>query len=80
MIVTIRGVGYKLGEPVMKKRIFKNMCFLAGGICILAYTFLFFLFNVVYGRQTEQYVRNETWFLAEMANEMPSQEEALSYF
>ncbi len=64
----------------MKKRIFKNMCFLAGGICILAYTFLFFLFNVVYGRQTEQYVRNETWFLAEMANEMPSQEEALSYF
>ncbi len=55
----------------MKKRIFKNMCLLAGGICVLAYTFLFFLFNFVYGAQTEQYVRNETRFLAEMVSQIP---------
>ena len=48
----------------MKKRIFKNMCLLAGGICILAYTILFFLFNYVYGHQTEKYVQNEAVFLA----------------
>ncbi|HIS48558.1 MAG TPA: ATP-binding protein [Candidatus Scybalocola faecigallinarum] len=63
----------------MKKRIFKNMCLLAGGICVLAYTFLFFLFNFVYGAQTEQYVRNETRFLAEMVNEIPSHEASLKY-
>ncbi len=58
----------------MKRRIFKNMCFLAGGICFLAYTILFFVFNYVFGVQNEKYVQNEAYYLASALNEMDSSE------
>ena len=63
----------------MKKRIFKNMCFLAGGICILAYTILFFLFNYVYGHQTEKYVQNEAVFLANALDSISLHSEEMDY-
>ncbi len=55
------------------------MCLLAGGICILAYTIIFFVFNYVFGLQTEKYVRDETFYLAEAMNELDSLEEARRY-
>ena len=63
----------------MKKRIFKNMCLLAGGICILAYTILFFLFNYVYGHQTEKYVQNEAVFLANALDSISVHSEEMDY-
>lgn len=59
---------------MMKRRIFKNMCFLAGGICLLAYTIIFFIFNYVFGVQNEKYVQNEAYYLASALNEMDNSE------
>lgn len=52
----------------MRKKIFKSMCFLAGGICILAYIVIFLLFNYEYGKQAETNVQDETYYLAETLN------------
>ena len=56
----------------MRKRIFKNMCFLAGGICFFAYTIIFCVFNYIYGQQNEKYIQNEAYYLASALNEMDS--------
>ena len=63
----------------MRKRILKNMCLLAGGICVLSYTIIFLVFNYVYGLHTEQYVQNETYFLAEVINELTSKDSVIQY-
>ena len=54
----------------MKKRIFKNMCILAGGICLLAYTIIFLVFNFVFTGQTERYIRNQAFYLSNVLNQI----------
>lgn len=56
----------------MRKRIFKNMCFLAGGICFFAYTIILCVFNYIYGQQNEKYIQNEAYYLSSALNEMDS--------
>ncbi|MBS5523615.1 MAG: two-component sensor histidine kinase [Clostridiales bacterium] len=63
----------------MKKRIFKNMCLLAVGICILSYTIIFFVFNYVFGLQTEKYVQDEAYYLSGVVNELASEDAAVKY-
>lgn len=56
----------------MRRRIFKNMCFLAGGICFFAYTIIFCVFNYIYGQQNEKYIQNEAYYLVSALNEIDS--------
>ena len=56
----------------MKQRIFKNMCFLAGGICFLTYTIIFIAFNYMNGTQNEKHVQDEAYYFAEGLNVLES--------
>lgn len=63
----------------MRKRIFKNMCLMAIGICLFAYTVIFFVFNYVFGMQTEKYVQDETYYLAEVMDQLSENDAAMEY-
>lgn len=45
----------------------------------MAYTIIFFVFNYVFGIQTENYVQDETYYLSGVINALDSQEEVLDY-
>ncbi len=63
----------------MKRRIFKNMCFLAGSICFLTYTLIFLSFNYIYGEQNEKHVQDEAYYFAEGLNVLDSFEARIDF-
>lgn len=63
----------------MKRRIFKNMCFLAGSICFLTYTLIFICFNYIYSNQNEKHVQDEAYYFAEGLNVLESFDERIAF-